>query len=733
MSSMEPDAATAGLAAAVLDAEAERQAASDAERDPVFADDLLPGVGGERLSLAEGVRTGGLFTFVVLVLLQSLDELESATLQVLAPDIRDTFGISDGVIVFISAASGAFLVLGAIPMGVLADRFRRGPIIGAAALVFTAMVFLCGLAVNAFTLFCARFGVGIAKSGNLPVQGSLIADTYPIGIRARASATIFGAARLAAVLSPALVGGIAALAGGTEGWRWSYLLLGLPVIPLALLAFRLPEPPRGQHEMLDVLGTVVEGPPAARISMEAAFARLNRIATFKAMMVAFAALGFGLFTGPVLQNLYLEDRFGLDAFGRGLVGTANGIGVLVVLPFAARRYDAEFRRDPAKALRLLGLLIAPVGVLLPIQYSMPSPVAFTVVGVLPSILLMTAFTMVSPVLQSIVPYRLRGMGSALGSIYIFFFGATAGALLSAFFTDAWGPRTAVLVLTVPSTIIGGLLVVRSSLSIKRDLSLVVDDLREELDESERRRADPDHVPALHVHGVDFSYGSVQVLFDVGFEVRRGEVLALLGTNGAGKSTVLRAIAGLGTPSRGVIRLHGQAVTFVAPEDRVALGIRLLQGGKGVFPQMTVRENLEMAAYAYRADPRDQERRIARAVELFPSLGARARERAAAMSGGQQQMLALAMTLVHDCDVLLVDELSLGLSPIVVQELLGVVEQLRADGMTMVIVEQSLNVALSISDRAIFMEKGQVRFDGPSAELAERDDLARAVFLGRNGA
>jgi ABC-type branched-subunit amino acid transport system ATPase component len=175
------------------------------------------------------------------------------------------------------------------------------------------------------------------------------------------------------------------------------------------------------------------------------------------------------------------------------------------------------------------------------------------------------------------------------------------------------------------------------------------------------------------------------------------------------------------------------VTFAAPEDRVRLGIRLLTGGTGVFPQMTVRENLEIAAYVYRADRDDRDQRIARVLDLFPTLRERPRARAASMSGGQQQMLALAMTLVHDCDVLLVDELSLGLSPIVVHELLEVVEQLRATGMTMVVVEQSLNVALAISDRAVFMEKGQVRFDGPSAELAERDDLARAVFLGRDGA
>ncbi len=720
---------TAGLASAVLDAEAERQARQRDEREVLFADDLLPGVGAEELTMAEGLRRGGWFTFILLVLIQTFDELESATLQVLAPDIRDTFGVEDGTIVFISAASGAFIMLGAVPMGVLADRFRRGPIISAAAAIFGGMVFLSGLAVNAFSLFWSRFGVGIAKSSTIPVNGSLIADSYPIGIRARMNATVFGASRAAAALSPILVGGIAAAAGGVEGWRWAYLLLGLPMVVLAILALRLPEPPRGQFEMLDVLGEVIDSTSASKISMEAAFDRLNRIRTFKMMMVAFAALGFGLFTTPVLQNLYLEERFNLDSVGRGAVGTASGFGVLFLLPFVARNYDAAFRQDPTRALRLLGLLIAPVGILVPIQYAMPNAALFTVAAVFPAVLMLSAFSMVSPVLQSIVPYRLRGMGSAFGSIYIFFFGATAGGLLSAFFTNALGPRPTVLILSVPSTIIGGLLIMRSSTTIRSDLSLVVADLREEMDEARRRRDDPESVPALQVSAVDFSYGPVQVLFDVGFEVRQGEVLALLGTNGAGKSTILRVVAGLGTPSRGVVRLNGENITYVAPENRVDLGIRLLVGGKGTFGQMTVRENLEMAAYLYRRDPADRERRIARVEGLFPTVAEKSKHRAASLSGGQQQMLALAMTLIHDPEVLVIDELSLGLSPIVVQELLGTVEQLKAEGLTIVVVEQSLNVALAIADRAVFLEKGQVRFEGLASDLAERDDLARAVFLG----
>ena len=161
----------------------------------------------------------------------------------LAPNIRDAFHVSDGVIVFVTAAGGAFLALGLLPMGWLADRFRRAPVIGWATAVFSVFVFGCGFAVNAFALFVARLGAGVAKSNTYPVQGSLIADSYPIAVRGRVNATVAGTARFAAVLSPAIVGGIAALAGGRDGWRWAYFALALPTIPLAIFAFRMPSHP----------------------------------------------------------------------------------------------------------------------------------------------------------------------------------------------------------------------------------------------------------------------------------------------------------------------------------------------------------------------------------------------------------------------------------------------------------------------------------------------------------
>ncbi|WP_116271823.1 ATP-binding cassette domain-containing protein, partial [Pseudofrankia sp. BMG5.36] len=204
------------------------------------------------------------------------------------------------------------------------------------------------------------------------------------------------------------------------------------------------------------------------------------------------------------------------------------------------------------------------------------------------------------------------------------------------------------------------------------------------------------------------------------------------TNGAGKSTILKVICGLGTPSRGVVRLNGRTITYVAPEQRGKYGVHLLPGGKGVFPDMTIRENLEMAAFRIRRDRADRDRRFAYVLGLFPDLAGRQSQLAGSLSGGQQQMLALAMVLLHDPEVLLIDELSLGLAPAVVQDLLVILERLKADGLTIVVVEQSLNIALAVADRAVFLEKGQVRFTGPARELAERDDLARAVFLGREG-
>jgi ABC-type branched-subunit amino acid transport system ATPase component len=306
----------------------------------------------------------------------------------------------------------------------------------------------------------------------------------------------------------------------------------------------------------------------------------------------------------------------------------------------------------------------------------------------------------------------------------FFGGLIAGAI-----SDAHGERTALAVVAPLAALVGGALFTYGSRFIKRDISLAVEELLEEQEETRRMSASPEDIPQLQVRNLDYSYGPVQVLFDVGLEVRKGEVLALLGTNGAGKSTLLRALSGLGIPDRGVVRLKGRTLTYVDAEVRFREGVVQLRGGHGVFPELTVEENLRAALLGTPRGTTDGATRTGAVLELFPALSSQRRLAARDLSGGQQQMLALAMALLHDPELLLIDELSLGLAPVVVQELLTVVERLKGEGLTMVVVEQSVNVALAVADRAVFMEKGRIRFEGPAEELARRDDLVRAVFLG----
>jgi ABC-type branched-subunit amino acid transport system ATPase component/ABC-type branched-subunit amino acid transport system permease subunit len=233
---------------------------------------------------------------------------------------------------------------------------------------------------------------------------------------------------------------------------------------------------------------------------------------------------------------------------------------------------------------------------------------------------------------------------------------------------------------------------------------------------------------LSLRSVDVAYGQVQVLFGVSLELRRGETIALLGTNGAGKSTVLRAISGLVAPKHGTISHEGVDISGMGPHHIAAKGVIQVPGGRGVFPSLTVGENLKVALWMHRRDRDYVKHATEQALELFPALRSRLGDPAAQLSGGQQQMLALAMAFLAKPDVLMIDELSLGLAPLVVEQLLQVVQRFRDQGVTVILVEQSVNVALTTADKAFFMEKGAIRFHGLTAELLERPDLLRSIFL-----
>ena len=722
----------ADLVATVLDEEARRQAAQDAARaETILPDDLLPGVGGDDMTLRQGLERGGWPVITVLGLLEFVQFFDNQALAVLAPDIQSSLDVSDAVLGAIGGAFGLLFLLGSVPISSLADRMPRTKLAAISMTVWSVIVFATGLVVNAFSLFVARMGAGLGQAYSLPVNQPLLIDTYPIEVRGKVFALLQSFSMAGLAIGPVFAGTVAGLAGGEEGWRWVFFATAVIALPVALSALFLTEPRRGRNEMQAVLGEELEeDPDELPISLSVAFARLKKIRSFYFFLVGMAALGFALFTIPLFLNLFLEDEFDLTAFERGIFGSLTILPAFAAVFFAGRRTDALFRRSPPRAMVFLGGLVGAFGVFIVIALYMPNVVLLGVVFSVGLALSRAGFAIMPGVVASVLPYRLRSRGIAMIGVYLFVFGSFFGAVITGLLSDAFGERTALTIVILPATLIGGSLIAYGARHIRHDISLVVEELTEEQEEVERVKAGGDATPVVQVRNLDFSYGKVQVLFDVAFDVAKGECLALLGTNGAGKSTVLRVISGLGVADRGVVRLNGRTITYADPELRTRVGVVQLAGGRATFGPLTIAENLRMAGFLYRGD--DLDARRDRVLELFPVLGQRLGDHAADLSGGQQQMLALAMTLMHDPEILIIDELSLGLAPIVVQELLSVVEQLKADGQSMILVEQSLNVALAVADRAVFMEKGQIRFEGPAAELAGRDDLARAVFLGAEG-
>ena len=234
---------------------------------------------------------------------------------------------------------------------------------------------------------------------------------------------------------------------------------------------------------------------------------------------------------------------------------------------------------------------------------------------------------------------------------------------------------------------------------------------------------------LSCRGVDVAYDKVQVLFGVDLEVEQGEIVALLGTNGAGKSTLLKAVSGLVEPSAGQIVFDGVDITKADAVATATQGIVQVPGGRAIFPTLTVAEHFTVGAWLFaKEDPAEVDRRTHEVLAMFPRVAERWDQLAGNLSGGEQQQLALGMAFVAKPKLLIIDELSLGLAPTVITQLLEIVRKIHAQGCTIILVEQSINVALTIATRAYFMEKGEVRFSGPTEQLLERDDILRSVFL-----
>ena len=492
-----------------------------------------------------------------------------------------------------------------------------------------------------------------------------------------------------------------------------------------MLAWRLREPKRGVFERRaagasEAAAQTEEATPSFAESWRIVW----KVESLRRIWYALPFLAVSLVGFSVLASLLYEQVYDLDERARGIIAACVEPAQLLGLIIGARiATKAMAKGGPAEILRFLSHIAYTVCVGLVIFAIAPYlwvtiVVNFAITG-LGAILAPGIFA----ALSLAIPPRARSMGFSVASLWII-----PGLLILpiiGYIGDHLGLRTGMLVMT-PLFLVGGLILATTKNTINGDIADVwrATAARSEV-AYERAQG---RAKLLLVRGLEVSYGSVQVLFDIHMEVEEGTCVALLGTNGAGKSTLLKAISGTVEADRGAVIFDGREMTHAPPNEIAAFGIRQVPGGQGVFLNLTVDENLHCASWLHRHDKRATEEGIERVLELFPVLAERREEVAGNLSGGQQQMLALGMAFLSKPRLLMIDELSLGLAPVVVAQLLPLVDQLRRDGTTIILVEQSVNLALTVADTAYFMERGQIRFHGPTAELLNRPDLVRSVFI-----
>ncbi|HYD10814.1 MAG TPA: MFS transporter, partial [Acidimicrobiales bacterium] len=663
--------------------------------------------------------TGGeaVAPLAILFGLNLVDEFDRIAFAALTPEIRDHFGLSDGGIGAIGVVTAIFVLLAAMPMGVIADRFNRVRMSVIAALVWGSMSILTGVVPAVALLVVVRLFAGLGRVTNDIVHPSLLQDYY----RPEHQPRVFLVHRLANSIGAASAI-LSGLIGEVLGWQWAFILLAAPTFLLLLAARKLREPKRGASIDAEAAEAEDDQPP---VPFAEARRQLFAIATLKRLYFGSFLLGVGfLSVGPLLA-LFFEKVYDFGAFQRGLVQFVFGAGAVVGLFVGERLATAALAKgDTPRLATLTGLsfVIGAVGLVL------MAIAPWSVLSVVFAFVLAAGFAMFQPAYYPLVgivaPPRVRSQSFAISLLCV-----GAGGVLGLFLFgigDSSGYRVAIAVL---SGIIGvaGLVGISARRFVARDVEQAINSLST-AQEMRAELAATGERALLSCRRVEVAYDQVQVLFGVDMEVRPGEIVALLGTNGAGKSTLLKAISGTVDPIGGAIFFDGRDVTHADANQTVALGVVQVPGGKAVFPTLTVAEHLRAAGWLYKKDQAYLDEATEQVLQTFPRLRERIDQMAGNLSGGEQQMLALGMAFIAKPKLLMIDELSLGLAPTIVEQLLGIVRQIQSQGTAIILVEQSINVALTVAERAYFLEKGEVRFEGPTAELIERDDIVRSVFL-----
>ncbi|HVV35790.1 MAG TPA: MFS transporter [Acidimicrobiales bacterium] len=657
---------------------------------------------------------------VVLTLLYFFDEFDTAAFGTLAPDIRHAFHLSLHDFTSIVILNASLLLLLAIPVSQLGDRVKRVPLVVISGILAGLFSFGTGIVVSLGLLVTMRFGNGLGLLANGPIHNSLLSDYYEPENRALVFADHANGVNIGAIIGPAFAGVLGAL----FGWRSAFLVLIVPILVTTYFVARLKEPVRGGTDDPD---SAVEANEEKMKFREAA-RTLWGVKTLKRQFIAAVFLGAGLIPlGSYLPN-YLHDVYHLGDFPRGVIGAINAAFTLWGVRKGGKWTAGWFAKDMGEPLRRAGYALVLTGVGLACVAAAPWLPLALAFGFATSFAIGT-YTAPQLATQAMVsPARARTLSFGFASLFLVFGVAFLfNGLPVAHVADDHGLRWGVFVL-VPYWVIGGLVLASAGRFVADDAARALRSLNAMVN-LRRQRLNAGERSLLLCAGVDVAYDAVQVLFGVDFEVKEGEAVALLGTNGAGKSTLLKAISGLQPVAGGAVFFDGTDITQLDARGAAKLGIVQMPGGRSIFPTLTVNESLRLAGWMYkRRDPKFVADATEKVLEYFPVLRQRGDQLAGNLSGGEQQMLGLGMAFIAKPRLLMIDELSLGLAPAIVSQLIEIVQQMHREGTTIILVEQSVNVALTVADRAVFMEKGEVRFTGPTAELLDRGDILRSVFL-----
>jgi branched-chain amino acid transport system ATP-binding protein len=668
----------------------------------------------------------GLTPALIFAGLSFFQAVDSQAFNVAAPDIVRDIKVNIGSIIDILSIVGVASIGLAIPLGWWADRHRRVPLFAVGTILAGVFGSMRWFAHSTTSLGGPVVGDSVANTAADVPSFALLADYYPPETRGRVYALLGSLNRVASL--------VAILAAGAFvtwwGWRTALFVFGIPIIIMGFVAAaRLKEPIRGYFERRaagadEEIARIEDEPQSIGEGWRSTFA----VRTLRRLFVGEMVIGMGADIVGLLFPFYLAERYGLTALERGyilipsiIIGIYGGIlgGGLV---------DRFSGRNPGRMLTVYGLftIIAGVGVL---GYGFHPPlailIAFSCVQAFGRSLTGPA---VSAIYSQVIPPSIRTQGlqvTGLAAIPGAIFGLQIGKLVF----GNYGYQS-MFFYAVPFFILGGLITMTAGAFFDVDRRNAV--AQSIASEEYRRSKLAGNKKLLVTRGVEVAYDGVQVLFGVDFDVEEGECIALLGTNGAGKSTLLKAISGSQEASGGGIVFEGRDITHMPPHEIAARGVVHMPGGRGVFPGLTVRDNLALGNWL-NEDAEDARAQMREVFEIFPILRERADALAGSLSGGEQQMLSLAQAFLMRPKLLMIDELSLGLSPAVVGQLLDVVREIHKRGVTIIVVEQSVNVALNIAERAIFMEKGEVKFFGNTADLLVRPDILRAVYVKGTGA